>query len=233
MGDYGRVIFLAPPAAPCPILTYHDVTPRKTVWFDCTPGEFSAQIGAMRRAGVTFVSLQRLYEARTGGRPLPPRAMAITFADNYRGFLLYAWPVLKKYGIPSAQFVHTGYVGSKVGRPKMSWEELRRLDRTGLVTVASQTVTHPADLRAMSDAAVLKEFVDSRVRLERKLGRPVRELAYPNGKYDARVAALAGRAGYRMAFTEVTRPSSAAPDLWRIPRYVHTRWREALRAVEP
>ena len=76
-------------------LTYHDVTPRKTVWFDCAPGEFRAQIDAMAKAGVRFVSLAQV-EAAYRGTPLPPRAVALTFADNYRGFLTYAYPLLQE-----------------------------------------------------------------------------------------------------------------------------------------
>lgn len=219
-----------PPIKPVPprlpvALTYHDVTPRKTVWFDCTPTEFRAQIDAMTKAGARFVSLAQV-ERHYRGRPLPPRSVALTFADNYRGFLTHAYPLLKQRRIPVAMFVHTGFVGSSVGRPKMTWDELRRLDREGLCTIASQTVTH-RDLDKLSDREIAQELRESKRALEAHLGHPVRYLAYPNGAFDARTEAAARAAGYALAFSEVQTPFGKDP--FRVERYVHTKWRRALR----
>ena len=215
-----------PAAATRPVaLTYHDVTPGKSVWFDCTPSEFRSQIDTMTRAGARFVSLAQV-EAFYAGRPLPRNAVAITFADNYRGFLTHAYPLLRARRIPVAMFVHTGFVGSSVGRPKMTWDELSRLDREGLCTIASQTVTHRS-LDTLSSPEITKELRDSKAALERHLGHPVRYLAYPNGAYDARCEAAAAAAGYRLAFCEVQRPFGRDRDA--VERYVHTKWRRALR----
>ena len=222
---FGAFAHCPPPITHPVALTYHDVTPRKSVWFDCTPAEFRSQTDAMTRAGARFVSLAQV-EAAYAGRPLPKNAVAITFADNYRGFLTHAYPLLKARRIPVAMFVHTGFVGSSVGRPKMTWEELRRLDREGLCTVASQTVTHRS-LDALSGPEIAQELRESKAALERHLGHPVRYLAYPNGAYDARCEAAAAGAGYALAFGEVQRPFGK--DRYAVERYVHTKWRQALR----
>lgn len=206
-------------------LTYHDITPRKSVWFDCTPAEFRSQIDAMTRAGARFVSLAQV-EGFYAGKPLPKNAVAITFADNYRGFLLYAYPLLKARHIPVAMFVHTGFVGSSIGRPKMTWHELRRLDREGVCTVASQTVTHRS-LDTLSGPEIERELRDSKASLEKHLGHPIRYLAYPNGAYNAECESAAASTGYALAFCEVQRPFGG--DRYAVQRYVHTKWRQALR----
>lgn len=213
-----------------PILTYHDIIPKRranSVWFDCTVQEFRDQIAWLRKRGAVFVSTHDIYEALEHRRTLPTKAICITFADNYEGFYKYAWPILRKEKIPVTQFVHTGFVGSKVGRPKMTWAQLKELSQSGLVSVASQTVSHPADLTTMSDEAVTKEFTKSRESIAAHIGHPTSELAYPNGKYDARVAALASATGYRIAFTEDCRPAETAKGLFTVPRYVHTKYRQA------
>lgn len=213
------------------MLTYHDVIPRRgsgSVWFDCTTGELRDQLDYLKGKGATFVSVPQIEDALLGKRALPARAVALTFADNYRGFLLRAWPLLRARRIPATLFVHTDFVGSPVGRPKMTWAELATLRRSGLVTVASQTRSHPPDLTKLPDARLREEFVGSKVAIERRLG-PCRYLAYPNGKYDARAARLARSSGYALAFTEVLAPIHRAPDRWRIPRYVHTKYRLAMR----
>lgn len=213
-----------------PILTYHDMVPvrdSRSLWFDCTPAELESQLDWLAKRGARFVSLRALEEHLNGRRALPKHAVAITFADNYEGFYRYALPILRRRRVPVTMFVHTDYVGNRNGRPKMSWNQLRELDREGLVTVASQTRSHPADLRALSNAKLQEEMGGSKRVLEERLGHEVPYLAYPNGKFDSRVAQAAHAAGYRLAFTEAQRPAESAASLFTVPRYVHTKYREA------
>ncbi len=224
------VVLGSPAKSLTPVLTYHDmvsVRDRKALWFDCTPAELQQQLDWLQRRGARFISLAQLEAHLTRRQALPPNAVAVTFADNYEGFYRLALPILRRRRVPVTMFVHTDHVGSRKGRPKMAWAQLRELDREGLVTIASQTRSHPADLRTLSNDALQREFVGSKQVLERQLGHPVLYLAYPNGKYDARVAGAARAAGYRIAFTEAQRPAERAPDLFTVPRYVHTKYRQA------
>jgi peptidoglycan/xylan/chitin deacetylase (PgdA/CDA1 family) len=106
----------------------------------------------------------------------------------------------------------------------MTWKQLKELQSSGLVTIGSQTLSHPADLTRLSNAAIQKEFKDSKLRLEKFLGTNIQYLAYPNGKYNRRVSLLAKESGYRAAFTEQLLPAESQPNLWEIPRYVHTKY---------
>jgi peptidoglycan/xylan/chitin deacetylase (PgdA/CDA1 family) len=200
---------------------------KDSLWFDCTPEELRAQLSWLTDQGAVFVSLADVESALTGGPPLPEHAVAITFADNYKGFLTQAWPILKEEEIPVTMFVHTGHVGSQKGRPKMTWDELRGLEQSGLFHAESQTVSHPADLRSLSREAMAREFRDSKSKLEQELGRPVKHLAYPSGKFNRIAEEEALAAGYTLAFTEEQDPAETAPSRTSVPRYVHTRYREA------
>lgn len=213
-----------------PVLTYHDMVPvrdGKALWFDCTPSELESQLDWLSRQGAKFVSLAELEEHLTGRRTLPNKAVVITFADNYAGFYRHALPILRRRRVPVTMFVHTDFVGNQNGRPKMTWAQLQELDREGLVTIASQTRSHPADLTRLPDAKLTEEMVGSKRVLEQRLGHPVRYIAYPNGKYDARVARAAMNAGYKMGFTESQKPAERAANLYMVPRYVHTKYRTA------
>lgn len=226
------VAFVCSPvrSVPVAILTYHDVIERrdaKSLWFDCTAGELEAQIKWLSVRGARFVSLDQVRDHLSGVNPLPSKSVAITFADNYEGFYKRAWPILKRIGVPVAMFVHTGFVGDRHGRPKMTWAQLEELDRSGLVTVASQTVSHPSDLTRMTDLAIEREFTQSRASLQTRLKHPIAYLAYPNGKCDTRVAAIAERVGYTLAFSEALRPATPGDYRWLIGRYVHTKYRQA------
>jgi poly-beta-1,6-N-acetyl-D-glucosamine N-deacetylase len=213
-----------------PVLTYHDIVPergRGTVWFDCTTNEFRMQLEWLTAHGAHFISVDQLYAHLTKGSPLPNHAIALTFADNYLGFYERALPILRARHIPVAMFVHTGYVGSPIGRPKMTWGQLQELDREGLVTIASQTRTHPPSMTALSDRALREELVGSKKALESHLGHPIPYFAYPNGSYDSRAARAAKAAGYTMAFTEVLTPAERSPSIFMVARYVHTKFKRA------
>lgn len=219
-----------------PVLTYHDIIPfrdAKSLWFDCTVDEFKQQIAFFRKRKAAFISIEQLRQSLEGRTTLPENAVCITFADNYQGFYKFAWPILKKERIPVAQFVHTDFVGNTSGRPKMTWKQLSELDRSGLVTVASQTCSHPADLTKLNDRELSHELTDSKKVLEQKLGHPVLAIAYPNGKYDVRVAKAAQKANYKIGFTEVTQPAEKRPDMFRVPRYVHTKYQRAWKESGP
>jgi peptidoglycan/xylan/chitin deacetylase (PgdA/CDA1 family) len=182
----------------------------------------------MERAHVHFITLTQLYSYLSQGSPLPSKPVCITFADSYEGYYQYALPVLRKHHVPSAQFVHTGFVGSPIGRPKLTWDQLKEIDRAGDVTVASQTVTHPLDLRNLDDPTLRKEMVNSKRSLESHLGHPIHFLAYPNGKFNERCEQAAKSAGYWMACSEVTKPANQSPSIFAVNRYVHTKWQAAL-----
>ncbi len=218
------------------ILTYHDMVPvrnESALWFDCTPRELEQQLDWLSSRGAHFVSVQQVYAHLTTASPLPDKPVMITFADNYLGFYERALPILRKRKVPVAMFVHTDFVGSTVGRPKMTWQQLIELDREGLVTVASQTRSHPADMRTLTDQTLAEEMLGSKEALEQRLGHPVQFLAYPNGKYDRRVAQAAQSAGYLMAFTEAQKPAESSSSIFEIPRYVHTKFREAWDRANP
>lgn len=228
------LLLLKPKLPHAVVLTFHDVIERRgpqSVWFDTTVDELKEILDAFKKANANFIRLADLRDAVAGRRSLPPRAVLITFADNYRGYGQLALPILLKRGVPSVQFVHTGFVGSKVGRPKLTWTELASAMKTGYVEVQSQTVSHPADLTTLTDSVLAKEFARSKEDLKR-LGQPVYAVAYPNGKFDLRVSQAAKASGYELGFTERLTPVDRSPDAWRIGRYVHTKWRQALRELK-
>ncbi len=215
-----------------PILTYHDFIAKRdshSLWFDCTAAEFEAQLRWLRSHGAHFVSLDQIFDHLVRQKPLPPHSIALTAADGYEGFYLRALPIIRKYQVPITMFVHTKYVGGRQGRPKMTWTQLQELDREGLVSIQSQTVTHPADLRELADKEVAWEMTESKRQLETHLGHKSKYLAYPNGKFDDRTEVAAKAAGYLMAFSEVTEPCETSANRWAVNRYVHTKWRQAWR----
>ena len=215
-----------------PVIMYHDVIAARgpsSVWFDTTAAEFEAQLQTLKDRGAVPISLDQLYEHLTKGKLVPSRAIVLTFDDNYQGYYDNAIPILRKFGYPSAMFVHTKYVGDKSGsHPKMGWDTLKELVKDPLVTIGSHTVTHPADIRQVSPDDQRHELVDSKSTLEKELGRGIDYLAYPDGMNDPTVQAATNDAGYKMAFSIDNVLAEDSPNILCVGRYVATRLERAV-----
>jgi peptidoglycan/xylan/chitin deacetylase (PgdA/CDA1 family) len=218
-------------SARIPVLMYHAIVPERgpnSVWFDCTVQEFEDNMRWLAEQGAQPISLAQFYRHLTLGEPVPEDAVVLTFDDNYQGVYDYAYPILKRYRYPFAVFVHTNYVGDKTGdHPKMDWETLRRMDREGLLTIGSHTLSHPDDMRLLTPEQQEKELAESKQVLERQLGHPIPDLAYPNGKEDATTEQIARKIGYRMAFTIHNGPAEESPNVMAVNRYIQTRFDQA------
>ena len=165
---------------------------------------------ALRRAGMRAIEASSLVEWLEGGSPLPPGSFVLTFDDGFRGVGEHAHPLLRRLGWPYTVFLVSGLIGgedvwtrsSNPDRrtfPLLDADEILEMQREG-VSFQSHTCNH-ASLATLEDRHLAAELVDSRVVLQRLLGRPVDLLAYPFGHVDERVAAAAKGAGYRAAFS--------------------------------
>ena len=96
------------------ILDYHRVAElRATTAVDprsvsATPGGFARQMEHLARF-YRVVSMPEALEALEKGRPLPKRAVLITFDDGYADFADIAWPILQQLRLPATMFVPTAY----------------------------------------------------------------------------------------------------------------------------
>jgi len=86
-----------------------------------TPDEFRAQMEVIA-AHYTAISLEELVSAHSEGRPLPPRAVLLTFDDGYQDFAKNAWPVLQGLGLPAVLFVPTDFPDNP--GPGFWWDRL-------------------------------------------------------------------------------------------------------------
>jgi peptidoglycan/xylan/chitin deacetylase (PgdA/CDA1 family) len=106
---------LAPrPTSVLPVLMYHrvdcvrerpDVDP---ILLSATPDAFEAQM-AVVASEYTPLSVEMLLDVKRG-RPLPDRAVMVTFDDGYRDFAEQAWPIMRRHDVPVTLFVPTAHV---------------------------------------------------------------------------------------------------------------------------
>ncbi len=126
---------LRPSQSPC-ILMYHSVAcladaswiaPRNRM----SPERFEVQMRFLARHR-HVLSIANLVDMIQHSRPIPPRAVLLTFDDGYRDNLDIVAPILQRYHLPAVLYICTGYVS----RGENQWADVlysairrRRSDR--------------------------------------------------------------------------------------------------------
>lgn len=133
-------------------------------------------------------------------KPLPDKAILITFDDGFATVYENAAPIMKKYGMKGNVYLPTKYVEENE-KHFMTWEMLKELCDSGQFSVAAHTHTH-VDIRTL-DATNMKEEMGTSNRLLReRIGIETKSFCMPYGKYDKKSIALLKRiGGYRYLFT--------------------------------
>ena len=215
------------------VLMYHKVNDLPGNPLTMPVSLFDEQMDQLRQLGYTVVDLDAVLAHYTDGEPLPHQAVLITFDDGYRDNLSNAARVLRKYDYPAVLFVPIGYLGDPLPLPHeehlaaqgilnrtIDWEEIADLEREG-IRIESHGISHRplADLE-VDEAA--REIALSKLRLEERLGRPVRAFSYVKGSeahYKTVHLSLVRQAGYDVAFTAVSGANSPSTDPLQLRRY--------------
>ena len=101
----------------------------------------------------------------------------------------------------------------------LTWEEARELDRRGF-EIGAHTISHPI-LTSLSPQELDRELAESKLRIEKELGKSCPWLAYPNGSapdYSPLVIRAAKAAGYQIAFTLLGRNNADLQKPFEIDR---------------
>lgn len=145
---------------------------------------------------------------------LPSRPIILTFDDGYEDFYTAAFPIISEFGFKATSFVITGKVGWS---GYLTWDQMRSIQASGLVQFESQTVNHLA-LSALGKFRLLGELADSKAAIEIELGRPVRYIAYPSGRYNWATLVLAREVGYLAGVTTHYGAVHSSADLLTLTR---------------
>jgi len=215
------------------VLMYHKINDRDGNPLSVPVSLFDEQMAQLGALGYTVVDVEAVLAHYVERKPLPPRAVLITFDDGYRDNLENAVEVLRRHGYPAVLFMPIGFLDTSLPLPHeerlaqrgvynrtLDWRDLPDLERGG-IRVEAHGISHRplADLE-LDEAA--REIALSKLRLEEALGRPVRAFAYVKGSeahYKPVHLSLLRQAGYDLAFTSVSGANSSRTDPLRLHRY--------------
>jgi peptidoglycan/xylan/chitin deacetylase (PgdA/CDA1 family) len=199
------------------VLCYHSVDPRPS-YLGLTPALFDEHL-AWLEEHCQVVSLDELVAGpRRKGGPY----VAITFDDGYADNHTHALPLLRARGMTATFFVAVGFLERDEDvmahlaevwqtppeqlRP-LSWEQVAEMRAAGM-SIGSHTWSH-RNLAHLSIDAAEADLRRSREVLERRVGEPVRAIAYPWGKLGRHVNdetfTAARRAGFELGLISLPR----------------------------
>lgn len=197
-----------------PILLYH-----------YPPPNFEEQLQHLAAAGYTSIDLDQALAGMYGG-PLPAKPVVITFDDGFSA-QMGAFELLKKYQMKATFYIIDGGsasqwcigAGRRYGDPLqppngcgdsyLTWDQVRKIDKSGLVTIGGHTINH-RNLATLSTDDQRFEIATGKRLLEAQLGHSIYHFAYPYGAYNAESIQLAQEAGYTTAVT--TQPGEVQPE---------------------
>ncbi|MDP6413502.1 MAG: polysaccharide deacetylase family protein [Gammaproteobacteria bacterium] len=205
------------------ILLYHHVATDTPPSTSISPTDFRAHLEYLRDNDFNVIGLDTLIEALRNGRPVPDRAVAITFDDGYDSIYNEAFPMLQSFGFPFTLFLSTDPINRSQAN-YMSWEQVREMSDAGVV-IANHMIEHPymltrqegeTDQRWLERQRV--EILTAEETITSQTGQSHHYLAYPYGEFDPAIKALLGE----LNFVGLAQNSGAVgynSDFLALPRY--------------
>lgn len=146
-----------------PVLMYHHVNPNKNDMVTVAPDVFEAQMRHIRDSGYRTLSLDEVSLFLEGKLELPDKSVALTFDDGYLDNYVFAFPILKAYGIKAAVFIVTGWIDAasmvKAGDKKELFKDFKKKAPTHNET--KRLIEEGEARGAVMDWEMISEMADS------------------------------------------------------------------------
>lgn len=181
------------------ILIYHQVGSGRSHEMNLTVTAFRRQLDWLQTHG-EILRLEDAIERR--GDSDSHGLFVLTFDDGYRDVFVNAFPILEQRRIPFTLYITSGpiekpeHFSSWPGEP-LTWDDIRSMIGSGLVTIGAHTHTHP-DMRQLAEKAVSEELDRSNHLISDRTGVFPKHFTYPKGWW-ARQAHQAVRDRYLTA----------------------------------
>lgn len=224
------------------IIMYHkisELTQGLDAEWSVSPAMFARQMDFLAANDFNVIPLDTFFRCLETQTAAPRNAVVITFDDGYANVFEYAYPVLLRLGFPATIFQTVQFADKQQlftwdkqafgDQPRLlqhlralSWDEIRVMCDSGLITMGSHTMTHP-HLGRLSPDEIRFEVLESKRLLELHTGQQVRFFAFPGGirRYgDISDSALdiVAASGYDLACTSAIGRNTLQQDRFSLKR---------------
>ncbi|MFK7866949.1 MAG: polysaccharide deacetylase family protein [Alphaproteobacteria bacterium] len=160
--------------------------------------QFKAQIDMFERAGLEIIPIEDMLQAHLANQPQRDKTIVITVDDAFRSFYDSLWPYIQEKQLPVALFVSTAPVQSG-GSDYMSFDQLREVQASGLVTIAGHSHDH-VNMTILEPAEQDIQLETAKALMQSELGIDPKIFSFPYGATSAALKAKVKDHGYQLAF---------------------------------
>ncbi|MBU3020316.1 polysaccharide deacetylase family protein [Aestuariibacter sp. A3R04] len=203
------------------ILLYHHVsasTPAST----SVPPEIFKEHMTYLAEHYSVLPLPVIVNAIKNSKPLPDKAIAVTFDDGFENILTNGHSVMNALSLPYTIFINPAEIGRQ--KSQLNWEQVKKLHEEG-VDFANHTLDHLHMLDRLngeSEAAwldrVWKNVEEAEAQIREHTGESLKYLAYPFGEFNQQLANRVKQAGY-IGFGQHSGGVGPHSDFAALPRF--------------
>jgi biofilm PGA synthesis lipoprotein PgaB len=208
------------------ILCYHDVGNASND-FTISKEKLIAEFEYLKNSGYHPISVKQYLEANKNQAALPEKPVLLSFDDGYISFYQDVYPLLKQYQYPAMFAVVTHW--ENAGKPSevgtlVNWQQLRELEQSGLVTIASHShnMHHGISVNSYGDVSesassfhyvdgryesleeytkrITRDLEETQTAFEQGLGHRAEALVWPYGEYTEYSVDIAKKQGFTACF---------------------------------
>lgn len=206
-----------------PVIMYHGISKVSTLTGDyvITPDEFESDLKYLKNNGYTTILSSELEQFVLSGRPLPDKAIMLTFDDGYYNNYLYAYPLLKEYDFkaiisPIAYYSELYTENGEISEcySHCTWEQISEMHASGYVEIGNHSYNshifndtqHGLDMVSAETERdyirrVTDELTSAQSTITDNTGITPTVIAYPFGMYNKNTTKVVKSMGFTAAFT--------------------------------
>lgn len=165
-----------------PIFLYHNIVENKDqIEYDYMQTDketFEKQIKGLKDFGYKIITYEELQKYKNGEIAIPKHSCLIDFDDGYEQNYTVALEIIKKYNIPVNIYV----IDNCIGTPGyMTWEQIKEMDKTGLVTINTHGKEH-YDFSQKNTEEAVEDVKYAHNEIEKNLEKQqIKVFTYPYG----------------------------------------------------
>jgi len=208
-----------------PVVMYHHVS-KADRELNVYPELFEDQLKELSQKGWKTLSGDEFLYFIEHEEEKPKKCVLLTFDDGFADNYVFAYPLLKKFGMKAMMFVATDFIADdEVKRDDFvslthndawemaysdrrsevmcTWQELEEMESSGVFDIQCHGTAHetPALMREKKYMEVKEDITGGKAILEKRLSKKAYHFAWPRGHYDAEGVRIAVDAGFRALYT--------------------------------
>ncbi|GAB4536377.1 MAG: polysaccharide deacetylase family protein [Thermodesulfovibrionia bacterium] len=223
-----------------PVLMYHHVSPEGR-GISISPSVFEDHVRFLKRSGWRTLRGDEFIEV-IHQKKIKERYVVLTFDDGFADNYVYAYPILKRYGMKAILFVTTSFIEDidikrdgfkplpheeawglafteRRHEVMCTWNELREMEGSGVFDIQAHSHTHntPSYIKGKRYSELREDLLVCKKLLKERLSKEIQHLSWPKGCYDYEAIRIATGAGFNAIYT-TERGANTAGNLREIRR---------------